>query len=257
MSNNLITSIKTQYGTEAKLIKYYNCNNVLIEFQDEHKFRTTITYRQFTTGKIKNPYDLSVCGKGYIGVGKYSSTKNPALYFTWHDMIRRCYDTNVKTRTRYMTYDNCEVDLEFLNLQIFGNWFDENIYFVDNERMHLDKDILIKNNKIYSKDTCIFVPSGINTLFTKRQNKRRKDYPIGVRPTDSGKYEAYCSVSPNIYGGNTTNIYLGTFATKYDAFNSYKNFKESYIKQVADYYKNKIPDKLYNALYYYHVDIND
>jgi hypothetical protein len=45
--------------------------------------------------------------------------------------------------------------------------------------MHLGKDILVKGNKIYSYETCVFVPQRINELFTKRQNERG-DYPIGV-----------------------------------------------------------------------------
>ena len=45
--------------------------------------------------------------------------------------------------------------------------------------MCLDKDILYKNNTIYSKDTCIFIPERINILFTKN-NAKRGNYPIGV-----------------------------------------------------------------------------
>jgi hypothetical protein len=36
-----------------------------------------------------------------------------------------------------------------------------------------------------------------------------------------------------------------------------KNFKENYIKQVADEYKDLIPQKVYEALYRYEVEIND
>ena len=37
----------------------------------------------------------------------------------------------------------------------------------------------------------------------------------------------------------------------------YKQFKENYIKQVADEYKDLIPEKLYNAMYEYEVEIED
>ena len=47
------------------------------------------------------------------------------------------------------------------------------------KKMCLDKDILIKGNKIYSQDTCIFVPKAINSLFTNRK-RFRGEYPIGV-----------------------------------------------------------------------------
>ena len=50
---------------------------------------------------------------------------------------------------------------------------------------------------------------------------------------------------------------LGVFSTEEEAFNKYKTFKEKYIKQVADEYKDYIPDKLYKALYKYEVSIAD
>lgn len=36
-----------------------------------------------------------------------------------------------------------------------------------------------------------------------------------------------------------------------------KLHKEQHIKEVAEYYKGKIPKKLYDAMYRYEVDIND
>ena len=51
--------------------------------------------------------------------------------------------------------------------------------------------------------------------------------------------------------------YLGTFDDVETAFDTYKQFKELTIKQVADEYKNKIPQRLYDALYNYKVEITD
>lgn len=36
-----------------------------------------------------------------------------------------------------------------------------------------------------------------------------------------------------------------------------KEFKENYIKEVANEYKDKIPQKLYEAMYRYKVEIDD
>ena len=52
-------------------------------------------------------------------------------------------------------------------------------------------------------------------------------------------------------------IYLGVYPTVNEAFLAYKQYKENYIKQVADEYKGLIPTKLYDALYKYEVEIND
>ena len=125
-----------------------------------------------------------------------------------------------------------------------------NYYEIDNKVMNLDKDILIKGNKIYSPKTCIFVPHDINKLFTK-SNKTRGEYPIGVSKSKTyGKVRARCSVN-----GKTKE--LGEYYSIEEAFQVYKKFKESYIKQIADEYKPYIPKELYEAMYRYEVEITD
>ena len=114
--------------------------------------------------------------------------------------------------------------------------------------MCLDKDILIKGNKVYSPETCVFVPTAINNLFVKKQ-RSRGDYPIGVRKLKQ-RYSAYLGIK-----GKTKTI--GVYDTVEDAFFSYKSAKEVYIRQVADEYKNIIPTKLYTAMINYEVDISD
>ena len=47
------------------------------------------------------------------------------------------------------------------------------------------------------------------------------------------------------------------YDTQEEAFESYKNFKEKYIKEVAKQYKEKIPFSLYEALINYKIEIND
>ena len=120
--------------------------------------------------------------------------------------------------------------------------------------MHLDKDILCKGNKVYSRETCIFVPERINTLFVKRDKSRGKD-PIGVSDLPSGNYQAICS------DGYGKLDYLGTYSTKEEAFRVYKEYKEKVIKEVIDSYEGKIPEPFYSrlktAMYNYKVEIDD
>lgn len=80
-------------------------------------------------------------------------------------MLNRC--CSGKLHKRESTYINCKVCDEWLNFQNFSEWFKNNYYEVEGQRMELDKDILNKGNKIYSPNTCIFVPHNINNLFTK------------------------------------------------------------------------------------------
>ena len=133
-------------------------------------------------------------------------------------------------------------------------WLEKNYYKVPGERMHLDKDILYKGNKVYSRKTCIFVPQRINNLFVKSNKKRGKN-PIGVTLRPSGKYETFC------YNGYGKQIYLGSYLTKEQAFKVYKQYKEKVIKEVIDEYKGIIPEPHYSrlreAMYNYEVEIDD
>ena len=115
--------------------------------------------------------------------------------------------------------------------------------------MCLDKDILVKGNKIYSPNTCIFVPKKINSLFTKNDNSRG-NLPIGVTLCRNGKYRAQINRC-----GSKLN--LGYYSSLEEAFLSYKIAKEKYIKEIAEYYKDIIPKKLYNSMLCYIVEITD
>lgn len=194
---------------------------------------------------------------GYLGEGRYKvRNENGEItinYREWRDMLRRCYDPYYINKK--LTYIDCYVYEEWKNFQNFAKWYEENVYKCNNETMCLDKDILIKGNKIYSPDTCIIIPERINSLFIK-SNKRRGECPIGVIYHKRDKvFEAKCGILDENKKKKT--VYLGRFNNELDAFLTYKTFKENYIKEVADEYKELIPKKLYDAMYRYEVEIDD
>ena len=206
----------------------------------------------FKGGKVKCPYERRYCGVGYIGEGEHKvceNGKDTHIYKVWIGMLKRCYDENAN---RYDLYggSGATVCEEWHNFQNLAEWYEENYYQVGNERMEIDKDILIKGNKIYSPQTCIIVPRTINSLFIK-SNSIRGDYPIGVsKGRTEGKFAVRCN-----YRGREKG--LGEYFTIKEAFNVYKYFKENYIKEVADEYKPYIPKELYDAMYRYKVEITD
>ncbi len=246
------------FGTPMKIIEYKNSKNVIIEFQDEYKFKKKCEYKSFKKGTIKNPYDKENYGVGYFGVGKYKARENGKItkvYDVWTKMLQRCYDPYYMNK--YPTYIDCYVCKEWHNFQVFAEWYKKEIYECNGERIELDKDILCKGNKIYSPETCVFVPQRINSLFVKSNSKRGK-LPIGTSIYKNEKIRCYC----NCYCENEKKFksyHLGYFPLNkpFQAFTCYKNFKENHIKQVADEYKDLIPKKLYEALYRYEVEIND
>ena len=237
-------------GSRMKIIECINARNIVVIFDNGYKTKTE--YSQFKKGQIKNPYDKTIYNVGYIGEGYYKLITHKNIYKHWSSMIRRCYADNKNKFNP--TYKDCSVCEEWHNFQNFGKWFDENYYTIENETMALDKDILVKGNKTYSPETCVFVPQRINSLFLKR-NKSRGKYPIGTTYNKRDKkYESCCHMYKN---NRYTRHAIGNFDTPTEAFTAYKTFKEQYIKQVANEYKDKIPKKLYDAMYRYEVEITD
>ena len=135
-----------------------------------------------------------------------------------------------------------------LNYSNFKVWYDKNKY--GETQLDLDKDILFKENKIYDPAYVVFVPHEINTLFIAR-DKCRGDLPIGVSfDTSKNKYRAEVS-----FMGKS--IKLGTFNNPEEAFERYKIYKEDLIQDMAEQYKGKIPDKAYQAMLNWKVEITD
>ena len=165
-------------------------------------------------------------------------------YSAWSSMIHRCY-----YKTRGITYIGCEVCKEWLLFSNFKKWFDDpaNGY---KEGYQLDKDIIVKGNKVYSPQTCCLVPKTLNTVFTKSQNKRGP-LPIGVA-RNAKAFQAYININGKRKG-------LGTYKTPEEAFYKYKEAKEAYIKEIAKelFERGNIVEKVYNALMNYKVEITD
>lgn len=197
--------------------------------------------------------------KKIYGVGvndaNYAVRKGSKVYWVyqiWHDMMRRCYDE--KYHKNKPTYINCEVCDEWKTYSIFERWTkDPSNGFT--EGCHLDKDIIGgKWNKVYSPETCCFVPRFINSLILNDDEKRKKkngNTPIGVTYY---KNRYYARISR--YGEV---VKIGSFDNGKEAFNAYKQAREAYIKEVAQKYyeEEKITERVYNALLNYKIDIND
>ena len=114
----------------------------------------------------------------------------------------------------------------------------------------LDKDILLKGNKIYSEDTCCFVPQEINTFYTKSK-KIRGLYVVGV--SFDKKLQKFVAVL-SVDGKSRT---LGYFDNEWSAFLAYKKAKESRAKELAEKWRGQIDDRVYEKLMNYKVLLTD
>ena len=187
------------------------------------------------------------------GVGfndrKYKTTidgRPTREYSLWMSMLYRCY--NEESHKLFPTYTGCTVHEFFHSYSNFYEWCQDQIGF--DCGFELDKDLLVKGNKIYSKDLCLFLPRKLNGVLTK-SNAARGDLPIGVSFNKQvGRYMAQIKMFKKCYG-------LGYFDNPIDAFNAYKAAREEHVKNVANIYKDQIDPRAYDALMNYRVEITD
>lgn len=248
-NNRLGQKFITTEGYEIEIIEYNSYSDVGVEFKDELKTKVfNKNYRYVKEGKVKNPFKPIIYNVGYMGQGLHKSKelgKTTKKYSLWKSMLDRCYRDN-----NPLTYKTAKICEEWHNFQNFGDWFDINFKPEYINSWALDKDILVKGNKVYSPETCCFVPQEINNLFIKN-NAKRGEYPIGVFFDKSRKkYITHIGI-------NNKNLYVGAFDTVEEAFQAYKTAKEAYIKEVADKWKDLITEQVYQALINYKVGIDD
>ncbi len=159
-----------------------------------------------------------------------------------------------KCHLKQPTYIGCHQSDNFKDFQYFAAWCNSQVGFLEKTNgnfWHIDKDLLVKGNKIYSEDICLFVPHAINSFLTKGQASRG-DYLIGVSKPEKRRFRASCNDPFFRYPP-----YLGYFDTELEAFNKYKETKEKYAKELAQKYKQQLDVRAYEALMAYEVYIGD
>ena len=240
---------KSKSSGDFKILKYNDNKNVEIQFVNTG-FETSVQLTNLRNGKVKDPYSPSVFGVGILGT-KYPPTisgRNTKEYDLWCNMLRRCYSDSFKKKQP--TYEGCEVGDKFKSYEYFYEWCHIQIGFA-NKDWQLDKDLLAKGNKIYSEDFCIFIPSDINLLLTKRTASRGK-HLIGVCWHNTNK-----AFMAQVGKNKGKQEHLGFFKTELEAFKAYKIAKEAFVKEQANKWKGKIDERAYEALMNYQVEITD
>lgn len=146
----------------------------------ETGYTTKVYKANATKGKMKDPYRISVFGKGYCGVFKKVEHWKQAKQL-WQNMLKRCYcekDTKgyfgVSTvDSRWLCFANFLEDLP--KLDNFDKWLaGQN---GGKGKYNLDKDLRFPKNKVYSFDACSFVTEYLNKSEGARNGK-----PFGKNP---------------------------------------------------------------------------
>lgn len=154
------------------------------------------------------------------------------FYAKWSSMIRRCYsDNHLKT---HPSYEGCKVCDEWLVFSSFKRWMERQ----DWSSKELDKDLLIKGNKVYSPDACCFLSQSVNS-FIIDGSSRRGLLKLGVT-AERGLFKAHCR---NPFKNKTEN--LGRFKTEDEAHEAWRKRKLQIAEQISILEPDK---KIVNAL---------
>lgn len=233
-----------KYGKYGHMIitKYNNYNDVEVKFDNGYVSKHN-SYRTFINGNITNPLYPTVVNKGYYGIGKYVTKingKHTKEYLVWRTMLVRCYSHTYINK--HPTYQKCYVCDEWLNFQNFAEWFHKNYYEIKNEIMDLDKDFMSLNNKVYSPETCIFIPQSLNKTIIYNGVKH-SGLPVGV---------VYANDNHNIfvvkYRENNKDIFVGRFTDKHEAYLKYIEAKNQRLINLIGQYRLYMPTKVYQVL---------
>lgn len=165
----------------------------------------------------------------------YFKTGKDTPYKAWHNMMRRAYAPN-----KASAYENCSVCIKWHDYQEFATWYSVQPYAFE-AGAELDKDILDPLNTIYSPENCTVVPKSVNLIF-KDSRKLRARLPRGVYVHSSGSgFVARISRY-----GNATD--LGHFDTPTDAFEAYKQARQSYGQELAAFYDGLLDERVISRL---------
>lgn len=168
--------------------------------------------------KAKNDADYKVTTSKKVN-GKTVRDWTCPYYRRWTNMLARCYCE--KYTKNYPSYETKEVCEEWLSFSKFKSWMEKQ----DWGDKHLDKDLLVVHNKIYSPETCVFVSEDVNNFLVKPL-KRGKALPLGVVHYNRKSENHYVAYIAN----RKKTEYLGYYPTKQLAHSAWQIAKLLRIK---------------------------
>lgn len=243
--NNLSVKVGDRFknneqGTWCTVINADSCRAIEVVFDGFPDKPQRFISGNLVRGCFRNLYFPYIYGKGCLGEGKYKaidSKGSSITYSKWTNAIMRCYcPESLKIRPKY---EGCTVSDEWLIYQNFADWYENHEFYGCG--YDLDKDLLVRGNKVYSAETCCLLPQEINKLIVD-SGVQKGEYPIGVSlHHDKSGFISRMSTDKG-------EKYLGFYKTPEEASEAYVKAKEEYVKYVAEKWKGKIEDRAYQAL---------
>ncbi len=152
------------------------------------------------------------------------NTNEKQARIIWPVIKQRC-TPNSSQQIRHPVYCGCSLSPRFQDINLFVEWCLSQVGY-GLPSYALDKDILFEGNKIYSEETCVFVPKALNNFLTLN-NINRGAYPIGVSLNkNTGRFVSQLKIDGKLK-------FLGSFKNPNDAHLTYKKAKEAEARRWA------------------------
>lgn len=191
--------------------------------------------KEIRSGKISNPnINNKKNGLANIGIGEYDSTN--IFYNRWEAMLNRCYSKN---KSYYRVYNDVTICEEWHNFQNFVKFCLETYpTHIKDVKFSLDKDILSVENepKIYSPNSCCWLPVSINAFLTNNQPRHNTSGYIGVSE-NTGK-KGYWRAQINDYGTGKYICIKYDCKSKEEAYELYKEYRAKNAEKVKEYLRS-------------------
>ena len=218
--NSVINKVFPQNcGDTLKIINHYKDYYYKCQFLN-YPCEVIARKDKILKGSVMNYLIPSVYGKGYLGIGNYKRKEYKNIYTIWILILARCYGTN---NPQYKNYGAKGVTVcnEWLNFQNFAAWYEEHYI----EGYELDKDVLANisysESKIYSPETCLLIPSGLNAYLAGDNLKS------GVQERN-GKFRVRIHIHKEVN--------LGTYSTFCEAKQIYAKEKyKCWLEEIEKY----------------------
>lgn len=226
-----ILSLKGFEKVSERNVSVWHCLCSCGKYCSKRSMDLTKTRGYKSCGCKRSSGNLRVGHKKFLGVGFNDlvgeSSNDDMFYRKWTQMLTRCYETNHRG---YKDYGGRGVTVceEWLTFSRFKCWMEKQ----DWEGKELDKDLISLGNKLYSPETCIFVPPVVNTFLLK-SGSTQTDTLIGAsKRYIRGKVRYAARVQNPI---TKEREYLGIYKSELEAHKVWLSRKKEIALDLGDY----------------------